>query len=386
MIHLAQSDEVPTITSIVTDTFPNLRTGAIRDFLNIMKGHGYFKDARWNKTASTYEFETGSIIEFFSLKDDSEKGRGGRRDRLFVNECNRISFASFEELEVRTRELVYLDWNPTNEFWFHEHIQGKRDDVEFIILTFRDNEALDENTKKSILQRQNRRQWWLVYGLGQLGEVEGRIYKDWKVIDELPHDARLERRGIDFGYTNDPTAIVDLYKWNGGYIFDEVAYQKGLSNKQIFDIINELGKTLNIADSAEPKSIDELKLYGLTIMPAIKGKGSINQGIQFVQDQRIWVTARSVNLLKEYRNYLWEIDKDGKILNIPQDGFNHCMDAIRYAFSKYKSAIPKKEYQQPEYEGYSEFELRTRNENINNNIDTFSPNYRTVYEQPEWDS
>lgn len=386
MIQLAQTDETPTITSVVTDTFPNIRTGARRDFLNIMQGQGYFQEKAWNKTDSTYTFPNGSIIEFFSLKENSEKARGGRRDRLFVNECNRISFASFEELEVRTRQSIYLDWNPTSEFWYNTEVNGKRDDVEFIILTFKDNEALDDETKKSILQRRSRRQWWLVYGEGQLGEINGRIYTDWKCIDEVPHEARLVRRGINFGYSVDDLGVVDVYEHNGGFILDEVVYGKGIGNRKLFEILDELPKALHIADSAEPKSIAELLSYGLMIKGANKGKGSVSQGVQYVQEQRISYTKKSLNIDREYRNYLWETDRDGKILPVPQRGFHFIMDAIRYALTNYRSKKKETPYEQPAYQGFSEFELNTSNEQINNNLDRFSPNYRQAYEQPEWDT
>ena len=177
-----------------------------------------------------------------------------------------------------------------------------------------------------------------MYGLGQLGVAEGRIYKDWQIIDDIPHEARLERYGLDFGYTNDPSAIVALYYYNGGFIIDEVLYQKGLHNKQIADTLNTLPKALTIADSAEPKSIDEIRQYGINIIPATKGQGSVLQGIQFVQQQRISVTKRSLNVIKEYRNYLWQTDKDGKIINEPSHLFSHSMDAIRYAFDSYRPA------------------------------------------------
>ena len=351
-----------------------------------MKSQGYFRDSRWNKTSSTYEFETGSIIEFFSLKENSEKGRGGRRDRLFINECNRISFTSFEELEVRTRQSVWLDWNPTNEFWFDTEVMGKRDDVEFIILTFLDNEALDEETKKSILQRRGRKQWWLVYGEGKRGEAVGRIYTDWKIIEEIPHEARLVRRGINFGYSVDDLGVVDVYEYNGGFVLDEVVYGKGISNRKLFEIVDDLPKVLHIADSAEPKSIAELNGYGLMIVGANKGKGSVSQGIQFVQDQRISVTGKSLNIIREYNNYLWETDNGNKILPVPQRGFHFIMDAIRYALTNYKSKKKVVPYQQPDYEGHSEYELQTRNDTLQNKIDEFSPNYKQVYEQPEYDS
>jgi phage terminase large subunit len=162
--------------------------------------------------------------------------------------------------------------------------------------------------------------------------VEGKIFTDWQIIDEIPHEARLERRGLDFGYSNDPTALVDLYSYNGGIILDEQLYQKGMSNKQIADLITNLPspKTLVVADSSEPKSIDELSSYGINVIPANKGQGSVLQGIQKLQDQRVSITKRSLNGIKEYRNYMWMTDKNGKILNTPMDMWNHFMDATRY--------------------------------------------------------
>lgn len=339
LIARAQTDETPTVTSIISESIPHLKRGAIRDFKNIMQTHHYWQDKRWNGTDSIYTFETGSIIEFFSA-DNSDKLRGGRRDRLFINEANNVTFDAFEQTEVRTKEFVFIDYNPTNEFWYFTDIKGKRDDVEELILTYKDNEALSKEIIDSIEQRKNRKGWWQVYGLGQLGEVEGKIYKDWAIIDEIPHEARLERRGLDFGYTNDPTAIVDIYRYNGGFILDEICYQKGLSNKQISDVIINLPSCLTIADSAEPKSIDEIKSYGINIIGTKKGRDSVNQGIQFIQDQRISVTKRSINIIKEYRNYLWRVDRDGKILNEPEHTFSHSMDAIRYAFDSLDSLIP----------------------------------------------
>ena len=257
-----------------------------------------------------------------------------------MNEANNCTLDAFDQLEVRTKEFIILDWNPSNEFWFYTDILGQRDDVDHIILTYKDNEGLSKEIIDSIEARKNRKGWWQVYGLGQLGEVEGKIYKDWQIIDDVPHEARLERRGVDFGYSNDPTAIVDVYYYNGGYIIDEIAYQKEMSNKQIADVIREKSQILVIADSAEPKSIDELRLYGINVMPATKGPGSLNQGIAYVQDQRISVTKRSANLIKEYRNYLWDTDKDGKVVNVPAGGLDHALDAVRYALS---SLAPKKE-------------------------------------------
>ena len=340
LIACAQADKIPALTSVVAESFPHLRRGAMRDFLLIMQTHGYFKDANWDKTNSVYTFETGSQIEFFSV-DQPEKVRGARRDRLFINECNNIHFEAFEELEVRTKQFVVLDWNPTNEFWFYDQVLGKRNDIEHIVLTYKDNEALDPAIVATIEARRERKGWWQVYGLGQLGEVEGKIYKDWAVLDELPHEAKLERYGLDFGYSNDPTAIVALYRYNGGYIVDEIVFQKGLSNKQIADIILNQSTSVVIADSAEPKSIDEIAAYGVSIIPSRKGKDSVVNGIQYVQAQRISVTKRSTNIIKEYRNYLWETDKDGKILNVPEHTWSHSMDAVRYAISSLAELMPE---------------------------------------------
>lgn len=335
LIDLAQSDETPTLTSIVSESMPHLKKGCIRDFELIMKAHGYWKEKRWSATDKIYTFETGSQIEFFGA-DTSDKLRGGRRDRLFINEANNITFHAFEELEVRTREFVFLDWNPTNEFWYYTDVKGKRNDVEELVLTYLDNEALDEETKKSIETRKERKDWWNVYGLGQLGVIEGKIYKDWQIIDEVPHEARLERHAVDFGFVNDPTTIIDIYYYNGGHILDEICFQTGLLNRQIADILLNQPKAITIADSAEPKSIEEISGYGVMILPAEKGPDSVRQGIQLVQQQKISMTKRSVNLIKEYRNYLWQTDKTGKILNEPEHTFSHTMDAVRYGITSLK--------------------------------------------------
>lgn len=344
LIARAESDtkEKPTLTSIVAESFPFIRRGPMRDFLTIMKEHNHFRDKQWDITNSTYTFRNGSQIEFFSV-DQPEKVRGARRDRLFINEANNIPFNAFEELEVRTKEFIFLDWNPTNEFWYYTDVKGKRNDVEELTLTYLDNEALSKEIRDSIEQRRERKSWWQVYGLGQLGEVEGRIYTGWQIVDSVPFEARLERFGLDFGYTNDPTAIVAVYYYNGGYILDEVCFQKGLSNKQIADIILNQRKCLTIADSAEPKSIDEIRSFGVLIQPTVKGKDSVRQGIQAVQDQQISVTKQSVNIIKEYRNYLFETDRDGRTLNEPEHTFSHSMDAIRYAMGSLLPIIQRRD-------------------------------------------
>lgn len=335
LVDKAQSDKKPTLTSITSESVPHLKRGAMKDFLDIMNEHNYFKDDRWNKTDSTYTFETGSKIEFFSL-DMPHKVRGPRRQRLFINEANNIPLETFDQLEVRTEDEIWLDWNPVSEFWFYTDIKDKRDDVDFIVLTYKDNEGLSPNVVRSIEMRRNNKNWWKVYGEGLLGDAEGRVYKGWVQIDDIPDDARLKRKGLDFGYTNDPSALLDIYVWNNAFIWDELLYRKGMSNSDIASVIKQGEDALIIADSAEPKSIAELESYGLSVVGSQKGQGSILQGIQYVQDQQIYVTKRSLNIWKEYRNYLWLTDTDGRTINKPQDFLNHLLDAGRYAMESLK--------------------------------------------------
>ena len=318
------------VLSVVSESFPHLKRGSIRDFTNIMQLQGYWNDTRWNKTDSIYEFETGAKIEFFSA-DQPGKVRGPRRDVLFINEANNVSYEIYTQLEVRTRKIIWLDWNPVNEFWWYTDVLPITN-CDFLTLTYKDNEALDQSIVESIESRRGNKNWWKVYGEGQLGEVEARIFTGWEIVDAIPEEARLEVDGLDFGYSNDPTAIVAVYKYNDGLILDEIVYQKKLLNSAIAGLMQ--GKDeLIIADSAEPKSIDELTFHGLNVIASTKGQGSVLQGIQAVQNRHISVTKRSVNLLKEYRNYLWETDANGKIINVPIDYNNHALDAIRYAIA-----------------------------------------------------
>jgi len=338
LIDYAQATENK-VVSVVSESLPHLKKGAIRDFLNIMKGHNYYNDDRWNRTDFIYAFETGSIIEFFSAAE-SYKVRGPRRNVLFINEANNVSYETYTQLEIRTRDIVWLDWNPVSEFWWYTEVVGKQD-ADFITLTYKDNEGLHPAEAAALEARRGNKNWWKVYGEGQLGEAEGRIYKDWAIIDGIPHEASLRRYGLDFGYTNDPTAIVAVYYYNGGYIFHELVYQYGMTNQDIADFLKTQAPTMTIADSAEPKSIAEIKRYGINIVGSQKGQGSVLQGIQFVQGQRISVTGESTNLIKEYRNYLWMTDKEGKIINEPQGFLDHCMAAVRYAMDSFRPMRPR---------------------------------------------
>ena len=319
--------------SVVAESIPHLRRGALKDFLKVMKETGRYFDERFNKSLLRYEFANGSVIEFFSA-DDSSKLRGARRDILYINECNNVTFESYNELAIRTKKEVYLDFNPANEFWVHTELKDEQDS-DFLILTYKDNEALDKSIVYQIEKNRLKAEtsaywanWWRVYGLGEIGMLEGVIFSNWKQIDKLPIEAKLIGIGLDFGYTNDPTAIIEIYNYNGQRILNELKYQTGMLNS---DIAKELPKHVPVyADSSEPKSIDEIRRYGITIKGVTKGKDSINYGIDVMQRQEYLVTSNSVNLIKELRAYCWDTDKAGTRLNKPIDTNNHAIDALRY--------------------------------------------------------
>ena len=319
--------------SIIAESIPHLRRGALRDFLKIMKWTNRFYDERFNKSHLKYEFANGSFIEFFSA-DDSSKLRGARRDILYINECNNVNFEAYNELAIRTKREVYLDFNPANEFWVHTELKDESD-ADFIILTYKDNEGLDEGIVQQIEKNRLKAStssywsnWWKVYGLGQLGQLQGAVFTNYKIIDKIPQDARLIGIGLDFGYTNDPSAIIEVYKHNETRILNEVKYQTGMLNS---DIAKVLPKSIPVyADSAEPKSIADIQRYGITIKGVTKGRDSVNYGIDVMQAQSYLVTSSSTNLIKELRSYCWDTDKTGKRLNKPIDNFNHALDAVRY--------------------------------------------------------
>ena len=319
--------------SIVAESIPHLRRGALKDFLRIMKSTNRFFEQRFNKSLLRYEFANGSVIEFFSA-DDSSKLRGARRDILYINECNNVNFESYNELSIRTKKEVYLDFNPANEFWVHTELKGETDS-DFLILTYKDNEALDERIVKEIEKNREKAatsaywaNWWRVYGLGEIGMLEGVIFSNWKIINTIPPEAKLVGIGLDFGYSVDPTAIIEVYNYNGQRIVNELKYQTGMLNS---DIAKELPKNVVVyADSSEPKSIDEIRRYGITIKGVTKGKDSINYGIDVMQQQEYLVTSQSTNLIKELRAYCWDQDKTGKQLNKPQGKQDHGIDALRY--------------------------------------------------------
>ena len=319
--------------SVVAESIPHLRRGALKDFLNIMKWTGRYFEQRFNKSFLRYEFANGSYIEFFSA-DDSSKLRGARRDILYINECNNVDFNSYNELSIRTKKEIYLDFNPANEFWVHTELKDEGDS-DFLILTYRDNEALDERIVKEIEKNKLKantssywENWWRVYGEGLVGMLEGVVFSNWKVIDKIPAEARLLGYGIDFGYSVDPSSIIEVYNYNGERILNEICYETGLVNT---DIAKKLQKTvIAYADSSEPKSIEEIRRTGQVIKGVRKGADSINFGIQIMQSQSYLVTSKSSNLIKELRAYCWDKDRTGKQLNKPTDSLNHAVDAVRY--------------------------------------------------------
>ena len=319
--------------SVVAESIPHLRRGALKDFLKIMKDTGRYFEERFNRTLLRYEFANGSVIEFFSA-DDSSKLRGARRDILYINECNNVTFESYNELAIRTKKEVYLDFNPANEFWVHKELKDEPES-DFLILTYKDNEALDQSIISQIEKNRDKgltsaywANWWKVYGLGELGSLEGVIFSNWKTIDTIPTEAKLVGIGLDFGYTNDPTAIIEIYNYNNARIINELKYQTGLLNSDIAKLLPK--HVVVYADSSEPKSIEEIRRYGITIKGVTKGKDSINYGVDVMQGQKYLVTSNSTNLIKELRSYTWDTDKQGTRLNKPIDNFNHAIDALRY--------------------------------------------------------
>lgn len=318
--------------SIVSESIPHLRRGAIRDFLKIMEMVGMFEQSKWNKSSLTYTFNNGAFIEFFSA-DQPDKLRGARRDVLFVNECNNIEWESYYQLAIRTRRFIYLDYNPVAEFWVDTELIGDNDS-EMIVLTYKDNEALEPAIVKEIEKAKEKgetseywRNWYRVYGLGEIGNLQGVIFSNWKQIDTMPEDARLLGIGLDFGYSVDPTAIVEVYQYNDQIILNEICYRTGMINSDIAKILPK--NVVIYADSAEPKSIEEIRRFGINIKGVTKGKDSINYGIQVMQSKDFLVTKDSTNLIKELRGYCWDKDKSGNTLP-NATGIDHIIDSVRY--------------------------------------------------------
>lgn len=318
--------------------YRHLRDGAIHDFKNIMKNAEIWEPERWSSTEKTYTFGNGSQMQFLSV--DTMGAHGSRRDGLFANEANGIDFNTFDQLATRTKGKVIIDFNPSNEFWAHTELLKKHpEDCDFIILTYMDNEALSERERANIERHKPKpgekpSNWWTVYGLGQIGTLEGNIYEGWrKATDKDYEHARLVRYGLDFGFSNDETGMVAVYeREDGGLIIEQKLYQTGLLGSQYGDALRkaDIGPNiLIVADAARPEIIAEIKAQGFRIVGADKNAGSVLRGIDRVKQHQIAYDGK--DLEREYLSYQWRKKRTGEVLDEPQDGNDHLMDALRYA-------------------------------------------------------
>lgn len=338
IFELAVQDTKPTLTSVVSETFPHLKRGAIRDF-PVALGE-YYDERCWNKSESIYTLpHNGAQIEFFSA-DTPSKVHGPARDRLFLNEIQNIPHEIARQLFIRTRGLVLMDYNPTATFWGNEIVEAREDCVT-IHSTYKDNSHLTPEQVREIEANMGDANWWKVYGLGEFGTLEGVIY-DFELVDGMPDAGGLkEVWGVDFGFTHDPTAVVRVLADTGRKVayIDEAAYRTGMLNRDISGELMSRGIPRGVhiwADAAEPKSIAEIgRDTGLQVLSSVKTaptqRGKLTFQIQWLQGWKLCFTKASVNLIKEARNYTWAKDRDGNLTNEPIDMWNHGMDAMRYA-------------------------------------------------------
>lgn len=328
---IAYKSNVPLLISIVSESMPHLKRGCIRDFKEMLDNENLWNQNNWNATDKIYKVNK-SVIEFFSA-DAPGKVRGPARDILMVNECNNIDYETIRQLMIRTRKTVFFDYNPVEEFWMEERLMPRGEDfVKIIHSTYKDNEYLTKEQIDDIESNRHDVAWWTVFGEGKTGNREGLCIRNWKMVDSMPDEYKKRWIGIDFGFTNDPSTIIDVRLSDGQIWVDEICYRKGMLNLDIFNQIDDLGlKEIEIiADSAEPKSIAELRRYGLYVEPALKGPDSILTGIATLNRFQINVTKESTNTIKELRNYRWQQDDNLNFINKPIDKFNHSIDAIRY--------------------------------------------------------
>ena len=324
--------------SVVSESVPHLKKGALKDFLKIMKSTNRFIEDNYHGTDRKYTFVNGSYIEFFS----PESILGARRDILFMNECNNCSFEDYHQLSIRTNKKIYLDYNPSSEFWIQTEIE-KDIDAEKIILTYKDNEQLNEQIIREIEKARDKAKdseywanWWRVYGLGLQGTLEGVVFGKFKPIAEFPTECKWVIYGMDFGYANDPTTLIKVGLKDGELFFEQLIFQTGLTNSDISNLLKQLniGRAEIIADSAEPKSIEDLRRMGWNITGATKGKDSIINGIDLIKRYDVNIVNNSLNLIKEWRSYSYKFDRAlNKFYNEPEENNNHCIDGVRYAVS-----------------------------------------------------
>lgn len=324
--------------SVVSESIPHLRRGALKDFIKIMHMTGRWNPANYNRTLLTYVFANGSYIEFFSA-DDESKLRGARRTHLFINECNNIDFESYNQLAIRTSGSIYLDFNPVQPFWVHDELIGMPG-VDFLKLTYKDNEALPDSIRHELESKRIKAQtseywanWCRVYLDGEIGSLQGVVFNNWSTIKDIPAEAKLLKHGLDFGFSFDPMAGVTLYQWNGKLIIDEWMYQTGVGIGELIQACKALKPARVVCDNSQPMLINELRKAGILSAPCVKGKDSINYGISKLQEVEMLVTNRSVNVIKELRGYVWDGDE--------ATGVDHAIDAIRYAFIGEQKASTK---------------------------------------------
>lgn len=332
------------LVTVLGMTYQHLADGAIRDFKAIMKETDRWEDEKWNKSEKIYYFANGSQLEFKSV--DRMTARGPRRDVLFVNEANGLNWEVFNQMANRSKDFVILDYNPSAKFWAHEQLVEKmKDRTSFIVLTYLDNEALPNQERENIESRKPKpgeepSNWWTVYGLGQIGSLEGNIYSGWEESsdEKISETGKLVRYGLDFGFSNDETGMVAIYEMEDGRIgIVEKVYKKGLLGSQYAPLFEQIGidhNVLIIADSARPEIIAEIKKAGYRIVGADKNPGSVLRGIDRVSQRQIVYSGE--NIKKEYLSYAWRAKRSGEILDEPQDGNDHLMDALRYAIDDLK--------------------------------------------------
>ena len=329
------------VITIVGQDVPNLKSGALRDAMNIYTGSPLLMQSvrSYNKSERIFEFSNGTIIEFKSY-GDAQDAKSGKRDYLFVNEANGVSWEIYSELALRTRKRIYIDYNPNSGFWVHDNLIG-RPGVQLIISDHRHNPFLDQSMRDKIESiRTTDDKLWRVYARGLTGRVKGLVFDNWHICNDIPANAKFIAAGLDFGFTNDETGCIQVYMQNGELWINELFYETGLTNPDISKKFTDagLGKNLEIiADSAEPKSIEELRRLGWRVIPAKKGPDSIKNSIDILKRYKLNITRGSINLRNELNRYKWKIDQSGRVLNEPVDSFDHLIDPLRYiALNKLK--------------------------------------------------
>lgn len=321
------------VFSIVRKSLPSLKLSVMRDFFEILNTLDLYDESCHNKSEHTYKLNN-NLFEFISL-DQPQKKRGAKRHYLFCNEANELTWEDFFQLLVRTETKIFLDYNPSDSHhWIYDKVIT-REDCTFIKSTYLDNPFLGPELVKEIERlRGTDEEYWKIYGLGERGFSRSIIFSNIQVVGQVSEEAKLVATGLDFGYTNDPTALIEVYEQEDSLIFNELIYERGLTNQDIARHLHNHGLDRRrpiFADSAEPKSIEEIYRLGFNIKPASKGKDSINIGIDLLKRYKLKVTANSSSLINEFNNYKWQEDKNGYLLNKPIDNYNHAIDAIRYA-------------------------------------------------------